>query len=74
MNNYPFQILLAARPFADDDDCFAAAVAAVEAAYPDSKGYDFEPRWGDDDRETIALDVSAAVYAEWSRDGEPSTV
>lgn len=53
-------ITVSASRYADADDCLAAAVDAYVAAHPETEGYDFSPRWGDDERETIELDVPAA--------------
>ena len=65
--NYPFSIELSAKQFADHDDCLEAAVSEVVSQYPDARGYDHEARYADDERETILVDVPAAVYAIWAR-------
>ena len=47
-----------AARYADEDDSLAAAAAEV-AAERGLDGYDLSPRWEDDQRETILLDVPA---------------
>lgn len=54
-------ITVPARRYADADDCLAAAAADYVARHPDAAGYDLSPRWADDDRDTIALDVPAGA-------------
>lgn len=56
MQNYT-TIIVSARRYIDADDCLAAAADAYAAAHPDVAGYDMNPRWADDDRTMIALDV-----------------
>lgn len=42
--------------YEDCDDCLAAAAAAVAFDH-NLKGYDLSPRWKDDTREVILVDV-----------------
>ena len=42
---------------ADADDCLAEAVERYLAAHPEAAGFDLDPRWADETRETVALDV-----------------
>ena len=53
-------ISVPAARFADEDDCLAAAAEAV-AEERGLQGWDLNPRWEDDERETILLDVPAAA-------------
>lgn len=41
----------------DLDDCLMGAEAAYIATHPELKGYDLEPRWTDETRETVTLTV-----------------
>lgn len=43
----------------DADDCLAAAEAAYLDEHPSLAGYDLDPQWGDDNRETVVLTVPA---------------
>ena len=45
------------RADADSDDCLRAAARAYIAQHPGLVGYALEPRWADEDRETVALSV-----------------
>jgi len=53
-------ITVPAARYDDADDCLTAAADAYVDAHPDAAGYDLAPRWADDEREHIALDVPAA--------------
>ena len=44
---------------ADADDCLTDAVERYLDAHPEAEGYDLAPRWADETRETVALDVPA---------------
>ena len=48
-------ITVAADP--DQDDCLMAAVDAYVAEHPEAEGWDLQPRWADDDRDTVTLTV-----------------
>lgn len=52
-------ITVDAKQYEDHDDCLASAAADYVGEHPEAEGYDMDPRWGDDDRETILLDVPA---------------
>jgi hypothetical protein len=58
------RITIDAAPFADHDDCLGAA--ADFAAAHGLEGWDLDPRWEDDQRETIVLAVP-----EWVRNFRP---
>lgn len=51
-------IRIPAAPYADHEDCLAAAARAV-AAERGLDGWDLSPRWADDQRDEILLDVPA---------------
>ena len=53
-------ITVPASRYADHDDCLSAAQddARVEYGLP---GYDLSPRWADDERESIALDLPRSL-------------
>jgi hypothetical protein len=44
------------------DDSLAAAAAAYAAAHPEAQGWDLSPRWEDQQRDGILLDVPAGRY------------
>ena len=50
----------------DLDDCLQGAVDAYVAEHPEARGWDLSPRWADETRETIELDVPVlpAISAE----------
>jgi len=48
---------------ADLDDCLAGAAAEYIEEHPELAGYDLEPRWADEDRETVALTVPSWAVA-----------
>lgn len=50
-------ITVSAKQYEDYDDCLAAAAADYVSEHPETEGYDMAPRWADDDREAILLDV-----------------
>lgn len=52
-------IAVDADAYEDEDDCLAAAAADYVADHPESAGYDMAPRWEDNSRERILLDVPA---------------
>lgn len=52
-------IRIDARRYTDHDDCLAAA-AADAAREHNCPGYDMSPRWEDEQRDTILVDVPAA--------------
>lgn len=52
---------LAAGPFAHHDNCLLAA-AAYFAQGRDLDGYDLSPRWEDNQRDIILLDIPACRY------------
>ena len=45
--------------FENDDDCLASAEAAAKSAAGELDGWDLSPRWADDERDEILLDVPA---------------
>ena len=47
-----------AKRYEDADDCLAAAAADV-AAERGLQGWDLSPRWEDEQRETILVDIPA---------------
>ena len=49
-------IRIDARRYEDHDDCLTAAAADV-ARERGLEGWDLSPRWADDQRDTILLDV-----------------
>lgn len=51
-------IRLPAAQFADYDDCLTAAAKMI-AAERDLKGWDLSPRWADEQRDEILIDVPA---------------
>lgn len=50
-------ITIDAARYADSDHCLTDAAADYIAAHPALAGYDLSPRWGDEQRDTILLDV-----------------
>lgn len=61
-------ITVSANP--DLDDCLQGAVDEYVAEHPEAAGWDLDPRWGDEDRETVELTVPV-VEAE-AQSEEPS--
>lgn len=57
MSKYYRTIVVPSRRYEDFDDCLSAAAMDYLLTNPEARGYDMDPRWGDDDRETILLDV-----------------
>ena len=53
-----YTIHVYARRYEDHDDCLSAAAADVAHARG-LAGWDLSPRWADDQRETILLDIPA---------------
>lgn len=51
-------LTVSAKDYEDADDCLAAAARDV-AGDLDLVGYDLSPRWADEDRDAIALDIPA---------------
>ena len=45
------------RANADVDDCLTEAAERYIASHPELEGWDLDPRWGDESRETVALTV-----------------
>lgn len=41
----------------DLDDCLAGAAEAYVSEHPELKGWDLDPRWTDETRETVTLTV-----------------
>lgn len=54
MTNYT---TITIRANADADDCLAAAVEEFVDEHPEASGYDLSPRWKNEDREEVLLDV-----------------
>lgn len=52
-------LTIPAAQYADYDDCLAAAAADVAQEHGVPAGYDMSPRWADDDRDEILVDVPA---------------
>ena len=50
-------LTIPAAQYADADDCLAAAAADVAQEHGVPAGYDMSPRWADDDRDEILVDV-----------------
>lgn len=50
-------ISLPARQFEDHDDCLSAAAESYIESHPDLAGWELSPRWEDDNREAILLDL-----------------
>lgn len=46
-----------AKRYADHDDCLTAAAEDYCVNNPEAADYDFNPRWKDDQRDSILLDV-----------------
>jgi hypothetical protein len=74
-------ITVAAARYADAADSLPAAADAYVEAHPDAAGYDLAPRWADDERDRIALDVPGpsrarlrALRAEAAAAGDLDTV
>jgi hypothetical protein len=61
MSNNSTQITIRANP--DLDDCLAGAAAEYLSEYPELAGYDLDPKWGDDDRETVTLTLPSHCRA-----------
>ena len=51
-------VTVPAAGYAGDDDSLAAAVRDVRADL-DLRGYDLDAEWGDDDRDTIVVEIPA---------------
>jgi hypothetical protein len=52
-------VLVTVRADPDEDDCLTVAAEAYIAEHPDLRGWDLDPRWGDDEREIVTLTVPA---------------
>lgn len=52
-------LTIPAAQYADSDDCLAAAADDVAQEHGVPAGYDMAPRWADDDRDEILVDVPA---------------
>lgn len=50
-------IKVSAAKYTDHDNCLTAAATDYVAAHPEANGYDMSPRWEDDQRDVILLDV-----------------
>lgn len=50
-------ITVSAKQYENHDDCLQAAADDYVSDHPEAEGYDLNPRWVDDEREEIALDV-----------------
>lgn len=61
-------IRIPATQYVDADDCLAAAAADV-AAERGLEGWDLSPRWADEQRDVILLDVPARFVVEGRVDG-----
>jgi hypothetical protein len=48
-------IIVPADP--DQDDCLSATADTYITEHPEAAGWNLQPRWADDDRETVALTV-----------------
>lgn len=59
--NKPTTIRIPAAQFADEDDCLAACAAKV-ADERQLKGWNLAPRWADEQRNEILVDVPAGMY------------
>ena len=55
-NHKTIIIRVSAKQYENDDDCLAAAETDVQAAY-DLAGWDLCPRWADEQRDAILLDL-----------------
>lgn len=51
-------IEIEASQYQDEDDCLSAAASDI-AAERGLEGYDLSPRWADDQRDVILVDVPA---------------
>jgi hypothetical protein len=54
------KITVSANP--DLDDCLQGAADEYISEHPELEGYDLDPKWGDDDRETVTL-----TLPEWHK-------
>jgi hypothetical protein len=52
-----------AKQYEDRDDCLAAAAADIVSDHPDTVGYDMSPRWADESRAIVLVDVPAYLEA-----------
>lgn len=50
-------IEVSAKRYVDYDDSLQAAADDYVSEHLETEGYDMNPRWSDDERETILLDV-----------------
>jgi hypothetical protein len=57
-------ISVPARQYEDHDDCLSAAQADYIEAHPELEGWELNPRWSDDQRDEILLDVPDDVRDE----------
>ena len=57
-------LTIPAAQYADYDDCLAAAAADVARERKIPGDYDLSPRWADDDRDEILVDVPAVTAAD----------
>jgi hypothetical protein len=58
------EVTVRANP--DADDCLAAASQAYISDHPSLRGWDLDPRWTDNDRETVTLSVPTWFYEQLS--------
>ena len=49
-----------AAQYEDCEDCLSAAAEEYADEHPECRGYDMAPRWRDDGRDVILIDVPAA--------------
>ena len=50
-------IEISAKRYEDEDDCLLAAADDYISEHPEAEGYDLSPRWQDEERDVILLDV-----------------
>jgi hypothetical protein len=54
-------ISIPSSQYEDFDDCLSAAQADYVADHPELEGWELNPRWSDDQRDEILLDVPEAT-------------
>lgn len=67
-------IRIPAARYIDFDDCLAAAAENYVEQHPEAAGWDLSPRWADEQRDEILLDVPGRFVVEgrvggrWTRE------
>lgn len=67
-------IEIAAKQYEDSDDCFAAAVEDYIDDHPEAGAFDLNPRWKDEERDIILLDVPCAIEIEMDSPNGPRVI